>query len=605
MSKDSPIKPNAKITPTLLPSDTTQSKYTQCLSTVTSAEHVPWHGGCYLPPCNCFNIASSSDTCKESKNLKPYDFKSLADPKVQSNVINLMDYIVPDKDNKNNHTSLILCEKYSIRPIPCDTSYESIIKSKEYENKLELLQKDLKLLDPFSGTSFIFKSRNTKRKDITQIKFEVKCNKSRAYTPSKSKKSKPSITSKQCTTTKSRQCTNNLCPYRINFFLDTSTCNWYIKHKGGHTCHSNHAKLSLRHNSSSTKHLTATMLKQIEVFASACVGSSTQRTILKSATQTHIPLQTLINKKSLESREQSEQKMTDAEQLLHEIKSRDNVSWFAMYAESGNHQALTIPHISSSKKATRNNIKMTGFIRVYQDVEPRECSPQLDSTLQEIVEQLIVKNKKKQVRVLLAVGWARDEDLRVFHKFPESIKLDCTANTNREQRPLFNLVCKDSNNRLYTVLRCLLPSEKGAVFDTIINSVFPSILGKTACERVKAVITDGDAQEINACQKACKTLFINATHITCFWHMIHQSIKGCSAISSAYRLRHAFIHFTFFAATQSETKKEFDSLICHLKVRMISHYYNLCHTKIVNTYICYFHHFCIQVLSTNYRRTKC
>ena len=104
MSKDSPIKPNAKSTPTtLLPSDTTQSKYTQCLSTVTSSEHVPWHGGCYLPPCNCSNIASSSDTCKESKNLKPYDFNSLADPKVQSKVINIIDYILPDKDNKNNH----------------------------------------------------------------------------------------------------------------------------------------------------------------------------------------------------------------------------------------------------------------------------------------------------------------------------------------------------------------------------------------------------------------------------------------------------------------------------------------------------------------------
>ncbi len=263
--------------------------------------------------------------------------------------------------------------------------------------------------------------------------------------------------------------------------------------------------------------------------------------------------------------------MTDAEQLLHEIKSRDNVSWFAMYAESGNHEAITIPRINTSKREIRNNIKMTGFIRVYQDVEPRKCCPELDSTLQEIVQQLIVTNKDNQVRVLLAVGWARDEDLRVFKKFPECIKLDCTASTNREQRPLFNLVCKDSNGRLCTILRCLLPSEKGAVFDTIINSVFPTILGKTTCERVRAVITDGDAQEINACQKACQTLFTNAEHITCFWHMIHQSINKSAKIYNCYRLKKTFIHFTYFAATQSESKEEFDSLICHLKVRFMKY----------------------------------
>ena len=209
---------------------------------------------------------------------------------------------------------------------------------------------------------------------------------------------------------------------------------------------------------------------------------------------------------------------------------------------------------------------MSGYVRVYQDNVAKEYTPHLESSLQEIVKELIVKNKDQNVRVLLAVGWACDKDLCIFQKFPECIKLDCTACTNKEQRPLLNLVCKDSNNRLYTILRCLLPSEKGAVFDTIINSIFPTLLGSKTCERVKTVITDGDAQEINACQKACKTLFKNAQHITCFWHMIHQSIKKSSQIRHT-RLTKTLTQFTYFCATQSENKKEFDSLICHLKVR--------------------------------------
>ena len=78
----------------------------------------------------------------------------------------------------------------------------------------------------------------------------------------------------------------------------------------------------------------------------------------------------------------------------------------------------------------------------------------------------------------------RDEDLRVLRKFPEVIKLDSTFKTNREDRPLFNMVCKDSNNRLYTVLRCLLPSEKLAIFDTILTSMIPTILGKDTCSNI-------------------------------------------------------------------------------------------------------------------------
>lgn len=571
MSKDNPVKPNSSNTSTVLPSNSTtvQSKYARCLSSVTSSQHVSWHGGCYLPPCNCSNISSSTEPCKEASNTNKYDFKSLADSEVQKNLVNLSDYIISPSDQTKNQGGVhVLCEKYSIRPIPSDTSVEAITQSEEYKTKLKLLQDDLKLLSPLSGTKFTFKDRGTSRKQAKQIKFEIHCNKNRPYKKSKEKSEQPSINSRQCSTS-TTQSNNGLCQFRINFFLNRSTCNWYIKLKGGQTCHINHSYVPLCQNTSSIKHLSQSMLKQIEVFAHACVGSSTQRTILKSATQTHIPLQTLINKKSLQSREISEQKMTDAEELIHQIKSKDNISWFAMYAESGNHQALTIPRTSSARTHTKNNIKMTGFIRVYQDAKPRECYPELDSTLQKVVQQLIVRNKEKQVRVLLAVGWARDEDLRVFKKFPECIKLDCTANTNREQRPLFNLVCKDSNDRLYTVMRCLLPSEKGAVFDTIINSVFPSILGKTTCERVRTVITDGDAQEINACQKACQSLFTNATHITCFWHMIHQSINKSAKIYNCYRLKKTFISFTYFAATQSESKEEFDSLISHLKVRFI------------------------------------
>ena len=41
--------------------------------------------------------------------------------------------------------------------------------------------------------------------------------------------------------------------------------------------------------------------------------------------------------------------------------------------------------------------------------------------------------------------------------------------------------------------------EKLAVFDTILMSMIPQVLGKETCMNVNVVITDGDSQEIKAC----------------------------------------------------------------------------------------------------------
>ena len=103
--------------------------------------------------------------------------------------------------------------------------------------------------------------------------------------------------------------------------------------------------------------------------------------------------------------------------------------------------------------------------------------------------KLLVKNKDThEVEVLLGVGWTIDEDVRVIRKFPEVVKMDCTFSTNREDRPLFNIVSKDSNGKLCTVMRCLLPSEKRAVFHTILNNVIPKVLGETTCANIKFVL---------------------------------------------------------------------------------------------------------------------
>jgi hypothetical protein len=182
------------------------------------------------------------------------------------------------------------------------------------------------------------------------------------------------------------------------------------------------------------------------------------------------------------------------------------------------------------------------------------------------VQQLLVKNNKDvQVEVLLSVGWARGEDLHLLCQFPAVLKMHCTFKTNCEGRPLFNLVSKDSNNKLSTILRCLLPSEKAAIFDTILCTIIPKILCEKTCSNIKMVIIDGDSQEIQACIKACKSVFKNAQHITCLWHFFHNAVMK-NTIFRHRQLNFLIKHWLYFTATNIENEEEKNQSIQYLKV---------------------------------------
>jgi hypothetical protein len=191
----------------------------------------------------------------------------------------------------------------------------------------------------------------------------------------------------------------------------------------------------------------------------------------------------LINKRI--SLQENDYDHTDAEAILQTLKDEPNITYFAMYAESANSPLFTINQTQSARVADNNNIKLSGYVQVYGNDQRTKFTPHLDSALQKTVSQLLVKtNKDHNVKVLLSVGWARDEDLRILRKFPEVLKMDCTFNTNKEKCPLFNLVCKDSNNKLCTLMRCLLPSEKAAIFQSILVTILPQILGRSTCSKI-------------------------------------------------------------------------------------------------------------------------
>ena len=244
---------------------------------------------------------------------------------------------------------------------------------------------------------------------------------------------------------------------------------------------------------------------------------------------------------------------------------------------SNNTRFAAIPRLTVNTKPSTDAIYINGVIT--NKSRRRRAQPsrttfktQLDHHQVELLQNIIVKekdgmlDKDGDVKVLLACGWARNDDIAVLRRFPEVLHMDSTFRTNRERRPLFNIVVKDANNYLRTVFRCLLPSEKQCVFDTILSSVMPNILGEEICKRVQYIVTDGDSQEINAVKNACRTIFPNAVHNTCLWHMIILGLNQKSKIGNN-RLKNVLRSWLWYTATNTETHEERKELLALLRVR--------------------------------------
>ena len=523
----------------------------------------PWNGSLYLPPCSCL----SQTKCSEAANGTAYDFTKYTDIQL-SQLVDICKYIDPSCDTFSAK-SYILCKKYSLSldfntldHLDVQERVAFIKQSPEFKKKQKLLQNDFKVLFPFSGAVFVFKTRYVKN----NIKFDINCNMKYNYVPTSKHKSTNGIM-RNCKTTKSL-CTSECCKFQISMFLDIVTLDWYIKWKNRNE-HSYHMFKNLKETSIGKNQLSLSVVNEINKFNKSNVSSSIQQNVLMINNDISVPIMTILNHQYTQDKEINKQK-TDFEQLLGILRARKDITYFVMYAKSMHTPLLTIKKTSSAKQATSNNISVHGYVKVYQQPEKSTLPPKFDSHQQKILKQLLTTNKTSHdVEVILAVGWARDSELALFRKFPEVAKMDCTHSTNREERPLFNLVGKDTNKKLYTVMRCLLPSEKGAIFDSLLVNIIPKILGESTCSKINVIITDGDSQEIKAAQNACNIVFKNAHHINCFWHMIHNAVNGSKVVYNP-SLKHIIKHWLYFTATNTETKEEQKQSISYLKVRFIT-----------------------------------
>ncbi len=77
---------------------------------------------------------------------------------------------------------------------------------------------------------------------------------------------------------------------------------------------------------------------------------------------------------------------------------------------------------------------------------------------------------------MIGCAWTTPPEKRLFKMFGEVLHIDCTADTNYEDRPFLTITGRDSNGKMFTVIRAFLPNERAWVFRWLFQTVMPSLL---------------------------------------------------------------------------------------------------------------------------------
>ena len=82
---------------------------------------------------------------------------------------------------------------------------------------------------------------------------------------------------------------------------------------------------------------------------------------------------------------------------------------------------------------------------------------------------------------------------------------------------------KDLNGKMFISLRAYLPHEKGCIFQWLFSIVLPKVYSNTVLQRIRLVISDGDAQEYNQLDNAIQKYFPHIVRARCGWHIVDRS----------------------------------------------------------------------------------
>ena len=117
----------------------------------------------------------------------------------------------------------------------------------------------------------------------------------------------------------------------------------------------------------------------------------------------------------------------------------------------------------------------TGYISVYKDqAEAWRTLLQIGDTQ----------------KILVAFAWYHYEELRTANMFPEFLTCHTTFGVTKEERDLFLLSGVDGNNKVFTALRCFMPSKDTCAYNWAPRAALPHLLSDKSLSFNQCVATD-------------------------------------------------------------------------------------------------------------------
>ena len=156
-------------------------------------------------------------------------------------------------------------------------------------------------------------------------------------------------------------------------------------------------------------------------------------------------------------------------------------------------------------------------------LESNEALTDASNASREINQDLQIDVSSK--RVLLGAAWIDMEAYRLFLRFPEILFVDSTHKTNNEGRPLLLMCGRDQNGKAFVVCRIFMPNETSAFYRWVFLKCLPSMIGRDHLQRVRLVVTDGDAQEFDAVEEACCSVLPLVRRSRCMYHIVQKTFE--------------------------------------------------------------------------------
>ena len=210
---------------------------------------------------------------------------------------------------------------------------------------------------------------------------------------------------------------------------------------------------------------------------------------------------------------------TSAEKLMQQLENDPKGSHMALFAEKS--AGTTIVKVVKKRGTMKSTIETTDVIGVTSFVD--------------LIHQAL---SVSTLKMLVAAAWVTNSSVELARAFPEVVMSDVTYKTNSEKRPLFIMVGRDSEGKVFPIMWAFLPSEERWVFEWLYKTVIPVLLGPRFCSHNRVHLTDQCAQAIEVLDLCCNTdgVYPLSQHRLCNWHKIDRgigAIKGLSRTSAA------------------------------------------------------------------------